>query len=277
MKRFRLITRLLDGLGLSAPLAGDLTEEYERTGSTRWLWKQALTAFVLRLTARRAFGLLVAGFVVWLGLMATQAWVRSPALVAELEKQGALELEATDLSDWQTCALIAIQDPEFHTHWGVGLFHGRFGHVTISQGVAKRLFGYRPGLLYRDKYRAMAMSLAINSRFSKSDQLRIFLNRAYLGAVDQEQIIGFAAASRTYFGREFDAVTERQFLALIAMLFNPTAFNVATHPDQNAAQVPWLRAIAERHCSDASLVAQSQVRADLRSDDATRRSRTRPW
>lgn len=250
MKRFGLTTWLLDRLGLSKPLAGDLTEEYERRGSTLWLWKQALTAFILiRLTVRRALGLLVAAVVIWLGLAATQAWLRSPTLVAQLEENGSLELEATDLSAWQACALIAIQDPAFYIHRGVGLFHGRFGHVTVTQAVAKRLFGYEPGFLNRGKFRVMAMSLALDRRFSKDDQLRIFLNRAYLGAVDEEQILGFAAASRTYFNRELDEITDQQFLALVAMLFRPTAWSVAAHPDQNAAGVAQLGPIVERHCS----------------------------
>jgi hypothetical protein len=49
---------LLGRLGLSAPLAGDIAEEYERRGSTWWAWRQALTASVLSLTLRKAVGLL---------------------------------------------------------------------------------------------------------------------------------------------------------------------------------------------------------------------------
>jgi hypothetical protein len=147
------------------------------------------------------------------------AWVRSPRLVAQLEESGKLELGPGALSDWQRCALIAVQDPGFDDHLGVGLFQGRLGHVTVTQVVAKRLFGYERN--FYSKSRAVAMSLALDRRCSKDDQLRIFLNQVYLGAMGDEQITGFA----------------------------PNGWNVLKHPDLNADQVHRFRTVAERSCS----------------------------
>ena len=244
MKRFTMW--LLGRLGLSAPLAGDIAEEYERRGSTWWAWRQALTASVLSLTLRKAVGLLAVASAVWMAVTIGHAWVRSPRLVAQLEESGKLELGPGALSDWQRCALIAVQDPGFDDHLGVGLFQGRLGHVTVTQVVAKRLFGYERS--FYSKSRVMAMSLALDRKFSKDDQLRIFLNQVYLGAMGDEQIAGFAAASRAYFDSGFGEITDDEFLALVVMVFAPNGWNVLKHPDRNADQVHRFRSVAKRSC-----------------------------
>lgn len=245
MKRFTIW--LLGRLGLAAPLAGDIAEEYERRGSTGWVWRQAVTAFVLSLTLRRVVGLLAVGSGLWMAVTIGHAWVRSPGLVAQLEASGKMELGPEALSDWQRCALIAVQDPGFEDHRGVGLLQGRLGHVTLTQVVAKRLFGYERSVY--GKSRVMAMSLALDRRFSKEEQLRIFLNQVYLGAMAGEQISGFAAASRAYFDKGFGEITEDEYFALLVMVFAPSSWNVVTHPDENADRVLRFRPVAERSCS----------------------------
>ena len=127
------------------------------------------------------------------------------------------------------------------------LSEGRLPHVTVTQGLAKFLFGYEPGFL--SKGRVLAMSLTLDRRIAKRDQLRVFINQVYMGADTDGEIRGFAAASREYFNRVFDGISDEQFLTLLAMLSQPGPRNVATHPDANAAWVARLRPVVEGHCS----------------------------
>jgi preprotein translocase subunit SecY len=69
MKPPRLATWLLDQLGPSEALAGDLIEEYARRGSAFWFWRQVIMAVLANRSTLRQLGVLAPGLVAlfWLG------------------------------------------------------------------------------------------------------------------------------------------------------------------------------------------------------------------
>ena len=69
MKPPRLATWLLDRLGPSEALAGDLIEEYSRNGSTFWFWRQVIMAILGNWSSLRQLGVLALGLVAvfWVG------------------------------------------------------------------------------------------------------------------------------------------------------------------------------------------------------------------
>ena len=69
MKPPRLATWLLDRLGPSEALTGDLIEEYSRRGSTFWFWRQVIMAVLGNWSTLRQLGVLALGLVAvfWVG------------------------------------------------------------------------------------------------------------------------------------------------------------------------------------------------------------------
>jgi preprotein translocase subunit SecY len=82
MKPSRLATWLLDRLGLSEALTGDLIEEYARRGSTFWFWRQVIMAVLGNWSTLRQLGVLVGLVAVfWVG-----NYVPVPGVVGSMEE-----------------------------------------------------------------------------------------------------------------------------------------------------------------------------------------------
>jgi hypothetical protein len=61
-------------------------------------------------------------------------------LVRAILESGRIELQSSDLSAWQKCALLTIQDPDFYEHRGVKRpFWKAFTNTSVTQAVVKRL------------------------------------------------------------------------------------------------------------------------------------------
>jgi len=96
----------------------------------------------MRFTKRRlrltAIALAAAGatLVAWIGGVAAWAYVRTPQLVAQLERSGRLAIRPAALGAGRVHALLLVQDRRFYSHkgvdWGIG--------TTITQADVKALF-----------------------------------------------------------------------------------------------------------------------------------------
>lgn len=150
-------------------------------------------------------------------------------LVASALKRYGAPLSLADLSSVRKAMLLAIEDPAFYRHRGVDLETGGAGMTTITQGIVKLIYfpdGFRPGIA---KIRQTLIAhYALDSLVSKEDQIFLFLNIAYLGHKDGRAVHGYADGARTYFGKEFDAITDEEFLSLVAMLISPNALQPGT-------------------------------------------------
>jgi membrane peptidoglycan carboxypeptidase len=139
------------------------------------------------------------------------------------------QLSLSDLSPEREAALLAVEDPKFTRHHGVDLATPGAGMTTLTQGLVKLLYfpnGFHPGIA---KIRQTVIAqYAFDAMVSKEDQLLLFLNICYLGNENGIEIHGYANAAKIYFGKEFSAITEDEFLSLVAMHIGPNALKPGT-------------------------------------------------
>ncbi len=134
-----------------------------------------------------------------------------------------------DLPPYLVQAVIATEDRRFYEHFGldpwglaraawVNLRAGRIrqGGSTISQQLAKNLF-LTPKRTLRRKVQESLLALWLESHFSKTQILTLYLNRVYLGA----GTYGVEAAARRYFRKAARRVTLYEAAMLAGLLRAP--------------------------------------------------------
>jgi membrane carboxypeptidase/penicillin-binding protein PbpC len=157
------------------------------------------------------------------------ARLQTPGLIAAAWSRYGMQLTLADLSSERRAMLLAVEDPTFMRHHGVDLETPGVGMTTITQGLVKLIYfpdGFHPGIA--KICQTLIAQYVLDSLVSKDDQLLLFLNIAYLGHKDGKTVHGYANGARTYFGKEFAALTDEEFLSLVAMLIGPNAFKPGT-------------------------------------------------
>lgn len=162
-------------------------------------------------------------------------------------------VNADRVSEHLRNAVVATEDRRFYGHFGVsprgiasairinmsegrGPFQGH-GGSTITQQVAKLLClgtpfdatrwkteaeyeaDCRRGSLSR-KLKELPYAMALEWKYSKSDILTIYLNRAYLGAGSR----GFEAASQRYFAKSAAQLNAQESAMLAGLLVAPSTY-----------------------------------------------------
>ena len=89
------------------------------------------------------------------------------------------------------------------------------------------------------------MAVVLDSRMPKPAQLDAYAANMYMGTNGGRPVRGLALAARVYAGKPLAALTEREFIGLVAMIKAPDLY----HPAKNPA------ALAERSARIAALVA----------------------
>ena len=163
------------------------------------------------------------------------------------------QISADHVSPYLRDAVVATEDKRFYRHFGISprgiagairinLSEGRGplsgnGGSTITQQVAKLLclgVPYDPsqwkseadyeqdcrgGGVWR-KVKEIPFAIAMEVKYTKSEILTIYLNRAYLGAGAR----GFEAAAQRYFGKSANAVEPAEAAMLAGLLTAPSRF-----------------------------------------------------
>ena len=138
-------------------------------------------------------------------------------------------------------AVLAIEDTRFFDHIGLD-FMGTArallenvrakdvvqGGSTLTQQLAKNLF-LSPERTFRRKLNEAFLALWIEARLSKEQILKLYLDRAYLGA----GTYGVEAAAQFYFNKSVRDVTLPEAAMLAGLFKAPSKF--APHVDLNAA------------------------------------------
>ena len=178
------------------------------------------------------------------------ARVQTPTIVRAALESGRIELRASDLSAWQKCALLTIQDADFYEHRGVKRpFWKAFTDTSVTQAVVKQLYfeHFKPGI--RKIRQTLIAHFALDPIVSKDDQLTLFINVVWFyKSPEGKDIVGFAQAARAYFGKPVAQLSEDQYLSLAAMLIGPTNYNPRTHTKENAERVESLKQIVISRC-----------------------------
>ncbi len=185
----------------------------------------------------------------------TKAYVDTPKVVAQATSSDSLHLRLDDVPNDYQHILLTVEDPQFYSHPGFDLSTPGAGWTTITQGIVKQYFydGFTPGLFRYRKLEQTLIAWVFNQQVDKETQLVIFINSAYFGHQDGNDIIGFAEASITYFDKEFSRLTRDEYLSLVVMLIAPNSFNVSQQPVKNRERVMKIDRLLAGECKPTGL------------------------
>ncbi|MBI1188350.1 MAG: hypothetical protein GC206_13630 [Alphaproteobacteria bacterium] len=197
---------------------------------------------------------LVAGYGAFLTWRVIDQRPHAAARVAEIlaTADPALDTVSRERLDW----LVRIEDPTFWTNDGIDHATPGAGMTTLSQGLGKQLFFNRfsSGPLKLGKFELMVLTrFALIDRVSKQDILRAVLASAYLGRDATGPVIGFAEGARRWFGKELPGLTDREFLALVAMLPAPNRLDPVNHASENQERVRRIERMLAGECAPDGL------------------------
>jgi membrane carboxypeptidase/penicillin-binding protein len=207
---------------------------------------------------RTRWKIVVGGFALMLFAFALQfciAFFRTPGIVEQVKRSAGLSLQLSDFQGQRLQWLLRVQDPDFYRHHGISLGTPGAGYTTITQALVKDLFfnySFKPGFLRWRKLQQTTMALAFNARVPKDEQLRLFVNLAYMGTRNGHSVIGLSQAAREYFGKNFQALTDEEYLALIATIVAPEKYSPASHLAENEYRVMRIRLVLAGTCKPAS-------------------------
>ena len=162
-------------------------------------------------------------------------------------------------------ALVKIEDPAFYDHHGLNISNGQ-GLTTITSVVARDLFLYQQDLvgakgLFQSFYKAVfncckkidigrdIMAVVLNSHATKQQQLNLFINNTYWGAIEGNGVIGMEAAAMAYYGKETSQLTDDEFYGLLAMPIAPNYYHPVSNPEVHAKRVERIKAIVSGQCA----------------------------
>jgi len=206
---------------------------------------------------RRAFRYLLIGMafaavalLFYEGVALYRAQQRTPTILAEAAKG---ELTLADLPARRRAMLLLVEDPGFHRHRGLDFSTPGQGMTNLTQSLVKIFYfdTFEPGFAKLEQ--SLIARFVLDPAMSKEAQLSAFLNHARFGHFRRRPVIGFADAARTYYGRDFGALDDRQFLGLVAMLMAPNALDPVRRPEANAERVRRIEALLAGRCEPTGL------------------------
>jgi penicillin-binding protein 1A len=149
------------------------------------------------------------------------------------------------MPDYLIKALIATEDKNFYSHWGVDM--PRFvramvqnvitlkmsGASTITQQLARNLYalqGQRESMFDKvtRKIREFITAVQIERSYTKNEILEMYLNVVYFG----RSSYGIASASRIYFGKNPSELTLSESAILVGMLRGPAIYDPFRSPER---------------------------------------------
>lgn len=135
-------------------------------------------------------------------------------------------------------AVLAIEDYRFYQHGGIDYIgiaralatdlirgHASQGASTITMQVARNVFLTKEKTVSRKLYEVL-LANKIEATLSKDQILEVYMNQIYLG----QRAFGFAAAARTYFGKDLKDVSLAQAAMLAGLPKAPSAYNPIVNP-----------------------------------------------
>ena len=184
------------------------------------------------------------------------AYFQTPRVVATVEQSDNLPLMISDFHGSRLDWLLKVEDPNFYRHHGVDWRTPGAGYTTLTQGLVKKLFyhsNFTPGFLWWRKIQQTIIAVALNSRVSKDEQLRLFVNLANMGTRNGRPVVGFSQAAREYFGKDFRTLTDEEYLSLVAVLLAPERYSPTTHPTANQERVARIHRLIAGTCKPNGL------------------------
>ncbi len=172
--------------------------------------------------------------------VSTKIFDRKGKLIYEIfGDQRRTPIELTDIPDYVKKATISIEDKDFYKHQGISItgiarsiqrivFEGRVqGGSTITQQLVKNSLLTSERTIKR-KIREVALSIIVETTYSKDDILKMYLNQIPYGGT----AYGVEAASETYFGKGAKDLTLAEATYLAGLPAAPSRYSpFGAHPE----------------------------------------------
>lgn len=154
-------------------------------------------------------------------------------LIGEFGEERRNVLRLHEIPDVMKSAILAAEDDRFYQHGGIdwtGVARAALANLTQmskSQGASTitmqvaRNFYLSSEKTYTRKFYELLLTFKIEATLTKDQILDLYMNQIYLG----HRSYGFAAASRTYFGKPLGEVTTAEAAMLAGIPKAPSRFN----------------------------------------------------
>lgn len=154
-------------------------------------------------------------------------------LIGEFGEERRNVLRFDEIPDVMKAAILAAEDDNFYQHGGIdwkGVARAALANLTTmakSQGASTitmqvaRNFYLSSEKTYTRKFYELLLTFKIEATLTKDQILDLYMNQIYLG----HRAYGFAAASRTYFGKQLWEVTPAEAAMLAGIPKAPSRFN----------------------------------------------------
>jgi 1A family penicillin-binding protein len=160
-------------------------------------------------------------------------------------------------------SLLAVEDARFYEHGGIDLrgiaralvtdvVKGRMaeGGSTITQQLIKNLYLTNERSIDR-KVKEARMAMDFEKKYSKQQILEMYFNEIYFG----NGAYGLSAATRLYFNKSPEELSQAECIALAGVPKNPAKYNPMGKP----ADVAGRRAVVVQRLLDLTLVTAQQA------------------
>jgi len=171
----------------------------------------------------------------------TKIFDKNGILISELFRQKREVVPIEKIPKELIEALIAIEDNEFHDHFGINIkgivraffinvFSGsiRQGGSTIPQQLAKILLTSRKRNIYR-KIKEAFIAIMIEVNYTKEEILSLYLNQIFLG----HGTYGVESASRLYFNKHVWELNPAECALMASLPSSPNVLSPIRHPKRS--------------------------------------------
>jgi len=171
-----------------------------------------------------------------------------PSLMGRIypsHREDRLLVKLRDVPEHLISALLAVEDRQFYSHYGVNpkailramVANIKAGSVvqggsTLTQQLVKNFFLTKKKSLVR-KFNEAIMSLLLEMHYEKEEILQAYLNEIYLGQDKKRAIHGFGLASRFYFDKPVYNLELSEIATLVAMVKGPSYYDPWRHKKRN--------------------------------------------
>ncbi len=154
-------------------------------------------------------------------------------LIGEFGEERRNVLRFHEIPDVMKSAILSAEDDRFYQHGGIdwtGVARAvlaNLAHMSKTQGASTitmqvaRNFYLSSEKTYTRKFYELLLTFKIEATLTKDQILDLYMNQIYLG----HRAYGFAAASRTYFGKQLSEITPAEAAMLAGIPKAPSRFN----------------------------------------------------
>jgi penicillin-binding protein 1A len=194
--------------------------------------------------------------------VATEVYSADTVLLGRYYYQNRTNTSYENISPYLIDALLATEDVRFYKHEGIDfrswmrvfiktilLGKDTGGGSTVSQQLAKNLFGRDDESMVLTKSKEAIIAKRIESIYSKKEILTLYFNTVPFG----DNIYGVETAAKRYFNKSAKTVNMQEAATLIGMLKANHQFNPRVNPDQSK----WRRNVVLKQMSKYDFIGEA--------------------